>query len=98
MEQRTGIVPSQRALRVTKIITYSPTHSRYILILIIQVALSFILSQKSTYALLPAHTHTHTYIYIYIYIYKGKAIPLEASIGPEGSRRLRLPDFKTIDT
>jgi hypothetical protein len=46
------------------------------------------------------HTHTHIYIYIYIYIYKskGKAIPLQALTGPEGSRRLRLPDFKTIDT
>ena len=29
---------------------------------------------------------------------KGKAIPLESEIGPEGSRRLRLPDFKTIGT
>jgi len=29
---------------------------------------------------------------------KGKAIPLQAWIGPEGSRRLRLPDFKTIGT
>ena len=28
----------------------------------------------------------------------GKAIPLQAWTGPEGSRRLRLPDFKTIDT
>jgi len=27
---------------------------------------------------------------------KGKAIPLQAWRGPEGSRRLRLPDFKTI--
>jgi hypothetical protein len=27
---------------------------------------------------------------------KGKAIPLQAWPGPEGSRRLRLPDFKTI--
>ena len=32
-------------------------------------------------------------IYIYIYIYKGKAIPLQAWTGPEGSRRLRLLDF-----
>jgi hypothetical protein len=32
--------------------------------------------------------------------YKGndKAIPLQAWTGPEGSRRLRLPDFKTIGT
>jgi hypothetical protein len=29
---------------------------------------------------------------------KGKAIPLRAWTGPEGSRKLRLPDFKTIDT
>jgi hypothetical protein len=33
-----------------------------------------------------------------IYIYKGKAIPLQAWTGPEGSRRLRLPDFMTIGT
>jgi hypothetical protein len=26
---------------------------------------------------------------------KGKTIPLQASIGPEGFRRLRLPDLKT---
>jgi len=29
---------------------------------------------------------------------KGKAIPLQAWAGPEGSRRLRLPDFKIIGT
>jgi hypothetical protein len=29
---------------------------------------------------------------------KGKAIPLQALTGPEGSRTLRLPDFKTIGT
>ena len=28
----------------------------------------------------------------------GKAIPLQAWTCPEGSRRLRLPDFKTIDS
>jgi hypothetical protein len=27
---------------------------------------------------------------------KGNAIPLQAWTGPEGSKRLRLPDFKTI--
>jgi hypothetical protein len=27
---------------------------------------------------------------------KGKAIPLQALTGPEGSRRLRLPDFKIV--
>jgi hypothetical protein len=29
---------------------------------------------------------------------KGKAILLQAWTGPEGSRRLKLPDFKTIGT
>jgi hypothetical protein len=29
---------------------------------------------------------------------KGKAIPLQAWTGPKDSRRLRLPDFKTIGT
>ena len=29
---------------------------------------------------------------------KGKALPLQAWTGPKGSRRLRLPDFKTIGT
>jgi hypothetical protein len=29
---------------------------------------------------------------------KGKATPLQAWTGPEGSRKLRLPDFKTIAT
>jgi hypothetical protein len=29
---------------------------------------------------------------------KGKAIPLQAWTGPEGSRRLRIPDFMTIGT
>jgi hypothetical protein len=29
---------------------------------------------------------------------KGKANPLQTWIGPKDSRRLRLPDFKTIGT
>jgi hypothetical protein len=29
---------------------------------------------------------------------KGKAAPLLAWTGPEGSRRMRLPDFKTLGT
>jgi len=32
---------------------------------------------------------------IYIYIYKGKAVPLQARSGPEGSRKLRFPDYMT---
>jgi hypothetical protein len=32
------------------------------------------------------------------YTVTGKAIPLQALTGPDGSRGLRLPDFKTIGT
>jgi hypothetical protein len=31
-------------------------------------------------------------------IVKGKAIPLQVWTGPKFSRRLRIPDFKTIGT
>ena len=34
-------------------------------------------------------------MYIYIYIQKGKAVPLQAWSGPEGSRKLRFPDLMT---
>jgi len=29
---------------------------------------------------------------------KGKSVPLQAWTGPEGSRRLKLPDFKIMGT
>jgi hypothetical protein len=32
---------------------------------------------------------------VYILLSKGKAVPLQAWSGPEGSRKLRLPDFMT---
>jgi hypothetical protein len=36
--------------------------------------------------------------YFYTHKSKGKAIPVRAWTGPEGSRKLRLPDFKAIGT
>ena len=41
-----------------------------------------------------------TFVRSHSSLYKGKvkAIPLQAWNGPEGSRRLKLPDFKTIGT
>ena len=39
-------------------------------------------------------TYLEDLIYIYIYI-KGKAVPLQAWGGPEGSRKLRFQDFVT---
>jgi hypothetical protein len=40
--------------------------------------------------------HTTVAYCNWVYNVKGKAIPLQSLTGPEGSRRLRLPDFKTI--
>ena len=37
-------------------------------------------------------------VVVVVVVVKSKAIPLQAWKGPEGSRRLRLPDFKTIGT
>ena len=41
----------------------------------------------------------NTFVHLSLMPYNhSKAIPLRAWIGPEGSRRLRLPDFKTVGT
>jgi len=40
----------------------------------------------------PVMTPTHASL---IYTIKGKAVPLQAWSGPEGSRKLRFPDFMT---
>ena len=37
-------------------------------------------------------------IFTGLYTGKGKEIPLQATTRPEGSRRMRLPHFKTIGT
>jgi len=44
------------------------------------------------------YTNTHRKTLLEVHYIKGKAIPLQAWTGPEGSKRLRLPDFKTIGT
>jgi len=36
-----------------------------------------------------------TFMCVYIGKGKGKAVPLQACSGPEGSRKLRFPDFMT---
>ena len=49
--------------------------------------------------LLEAAQHiTEQYACNFVIMYRGTAIPLHAWTGTEGSRRLRLPDFKTIGT
>jgi hypothetical protein len=49
------------------------------------------------YILINIRMYIYIYIYthIYTYIYKGKAVPLQAWSDPEGSRKLRFPDFMT---
>ena len=32
---------------------------------------------------------------IYVFVVKGKLVPFQARSGPEGSRKLRFPDFMT---
>jgi hypothetical protein len=44
------------------------------------------------------HLKSSFAIYKLLVIGKGKSITLQDWTGPEGSRRLRLPDFKTIGT
>jgi hypothetical protein len=46
---------------------------------------------------IPKGYEQHSEYVIHIKV-KGKAIPLQALTGPEGSRRLKFPDFKTIGT
>ena len=57
------------------------------------------------YKNMPRRAYETTYSAVIVRIFwchavkgKGKAIPLRAWTGPEGSRGLRLPDFKTIGT
>jgi hypothetical protein len=44
-----------------------------------------------SYQIKPVWSYTQKHVKI-----KNKAIPLQVLTSPEGSRRLRLPDFKTI--
>ena len=76
-------------------LTTHNTHNRQISMLPVGFEPTISASERpQTYALDRAATAYHI-IYIYIYIYIYKAIPLQAWTGPEGSTRLRLPDFKT---
>ena len=49
----------------------------------------------TAYIYIYIYTHTHTHTHTHIYIYKGKSVSLQAWSGPEGSRKLRFPDFMT---
>jgi len=40
----------------------------------------------------------HMMMQDFLRVKRGKAVPLQAWTGPEGSRRWRLPDFKMIGT
>jgi hypothetical protein len=53
------------------------------------------LTNKPTFTFIESLSIVHTFTYVYKLV---KAIPLQAWTGPEGSRRLRLPDFTTDGT
>jgi hypothetical protein len=53
---------------------------------------------KSIFTFVPQVSNLKFRDFSFLHKQKGKAIPLQALTGPEGSRRLRLPDFKTIGT
>jgi hypothetical protein len=53
---------------------------------------------ESAWQLITLYNIGNHLLYSYINCIKGKAIPLQAWTGPEGSRRLRFTDFKTIGT
>jgi len=40
--------------------------------------------------------HPYRIIVVVVVVKKGKAVPLQAWTGPEGSRKLRFPDFVTV--
>ena len=44
------------------------------------------------------YKYTDQKLKVFLLAVKGKAIPSQAWTGPEGSRRLRFPDFKTVGT
>jgi len=48
--------------------------------------------EPATFRFVAQHLN-HCATAVYIYIYKGKAVPLQAWSGPEGSRKLRFPDY-----
>jgi hypothetical protein len=41
------------------------------------------------------HIESQVEFFASIFIYKGKSVPLQAWSGPEGSRKLRFPDYMT---
>jgi hypothetical protein len=71
----------------------SECFSPHVLLIVLCV---FFLGTKTYSESVPKTSHIMRHV-IYINVI-GKAIPLQALTGPEGSRRLRLPDFKTIST
>jgi hypothetical protein len=55
------------------------------------------LTNKTTFTLIESLSSVDTFSRIHTYKLV-KAILLQARTGPEGSRRFRLPDFKTFGT
>ena len=52
-------------------------------------------SVDDTYMFVFGCIYIYVCVYMFIYKSKGKTVPLQAWGGPEGFRKLRLPDFMT---
>ena len=63
--------------------------------LILQTVRDILAGKKCEIPVYDFKTNSRYMLYV-LYNVKGKAIPLQAWTSPEGSRRLRLPDFKTF--
>jgi len=81
-----------RALRYVKtLVTTTPTNAQFYNYVFLPF-LSYYVFRHSHY---PQAAYTKISLKPTV---KDKAIPLQVWTGPEGSRRLRIPDFKTVGT
>jgi hypothetical protein len=55
------------------------------------------LANKTTFTFIESLSSLDTFTWVHTYKLV-KAIPLQARTGPEGTRRLKLPNFKTFST
>jgi hypothetical protein len=54
--------------------------------------------KEALHSVAPIANKDLSFFSYYLPVYTGKAIPLQAWAGPEGFKKVRLSDFKTIGT
>jgi len=83
-------------IHTTSTFCYIAMFSTYTAILVTKKNFIFSFCTTSQFITTPHIAEVCTPAMFVSLLVKGKAIPLQAWTGPEGSRRLRLPDFKTF--